>query len=300
MRLAIFLKKNSQQQQEELNLIMQEVAKLASPTAGADESLSLLENEIEKTYQIKKLTLAQLIQYKNQLDKLPEVSGSDVDAYNNVSFRGVLALRVEEQIKIKQIEQCKLLCTAYMESLQKEMPSLKKEMPSLKKEMPSLKKDKVLSWNEKVSVAVINEEGVKIVGDTQLKDREKYVFLKLTKEKYKIIKAAIKVLENDKPNEEKLADFKTILKDNEATLSAVRIDSKNEKYKQISTLFLINIYRVLFGTKGSQLVKEAEKMGIKERFSEQKDRLIRQKSEDCAVTSSKTSESEGGLKAPRQ
>lgn len=290
MSLDIFFKKNSQQQQEELNLIMQEVAKLASPTAGADESLSLLENEIEKTYQIKKLTLAQLIQYKNQLDKLPEVSGIGIDAYNNVSFRGVLAVRIEEQI---QIEQCKLLCTAYMESLQKEMPSLKKEMPSLKK-------DKVLSWNEKVSVAVMDEEGVKIVGDTQLKDREKYVFLKLTKEKYKIIKAAINVLENDKPNEEKLADFKTILKDNEATLSAVRIDSKNEKYKQISTLFLINIYRVLFGTKGSQLVKEAEKMGIKERFSEQKDRLIRQKSEDCAVTSSKTSESEGGLKAPRQ
>lgn len=283
MSLDIFFKKNSQQQQEELNLIMQEVAKLASPTAGADESLSLLENEIEKTYQIKKLTLAQLIQYKNQLDKLPEVSGIGIDAYNNVSFRGVLAVRIEEQI---QIEQCKLLCTAYMESLQKEMPSLKK--------------DKVLSWNEKVSVAVMDEEGVKIVGDTQLKDREKYVFLKLTKEKYKIIKAAINVLENDKPNGEKLADFKTILKDNEATLSAVRIDSKNEKYKQISTLFLINIYRVLFGTKGSQLVKEVKKMGIKERFSEQKDRLIRQKSEDCAVTSSKTSESEDSLKAPRQ
>ena len=172
------------------------------------------------------------------LPEIPRYARNDVLLFNGTAVFGALDYIVNEKIlelvNEKILEQCKKICNDYLNSLDKDMHITFK--------------------------------------DTECSASG---FQKLTMHKYNIVKKAVEKL-ND-PNQElsfenKIASFQEVLTnpENAKILAKNRNSFAKEAAMQIGSLFLVNLYRMIAGTKGANLINilgiQNKQMSLKERL----------------------------------
>jgi hypothetical protein len=236
--LSAILEIGSDKRQEAINDICSVVAKKVQRHASAEEALDALSEHLKEKYHVSGMTLEELNVYKSAIESLIESLSNGAkfgaDEFNATQFFGALDYIVNEKINEKILEQCKKICNDYLNSLDKDTHRTFK--------------------------------------DTECSASG---FQKLTKHKYKIVKEAVEKL-ND-PNQElsfenKIASFQKVLTnpENAKILAKNRNSFAKEAAMQIGSLFLVNLYRMIAGTKGANLINilgiQNKQMSLKERL----------------------------------
>jgi hypothetical protein len=232
--LSAILEFGSDERQKAINGICSVVAKKVEGNASGGEALDALSEHLKEKYHVSGMTLEELNVYKSAIESLIESlsNGAEfgADVFNATQFFGALVYIVNEKI----LEQCKKICNDYLNSLDKDTHRTFK--------------------------------------DTECSASG---FQKLTKHKYKIVKEAVEKL-ND-PNQElsfenKIASFQKVLTnpENAKILAKNRNSFAKEAAMQIGSLFLVNLYRMIAGTKGANLINilgiQNKQMSLKERL----------------------------------
>ena len=141
---------------------------------------------------------------------------------------------LKEDSQLDNLEKCKKICEDYV---------------------ASLKKDLSIVWHE--------ESGCPGVSQSH--------FQKLTREKIGIVREAIKALDHPtNSQEQKIYSFQEVLEkpENAKILASYRNHWAIEALKQVGSLFLINVYRMLVGTKGANLITILKQINIKNSLNE--------------------------------
>jgi len=240
--LSAILEFGSAKRQKAINDICSVVAQKARIDADGDESLDALSEYLKEKYDVSGMTLEELNVYKSAIKSLIKSliespsNGAKygADEVNTTLFFGALDYIVNEKINEKILEQCKKICNDYLNSLDKDTRRTFK--------------------------------------DTECSASG---FQKLTKHKYKIVKEAVEKLNDPNQNlsfENKIASFQKVLTnpENAKILAKNRNSFAKEAAMQIGSLFLVNLYRMIAGTKGANLINilgiQNKQMSLKERL----------------------------------
>ena len=232
--LSAILEFGSDTRQKAINDICSDVAKKVQSHASGDDALDALSKHLKEKYHVSGMTLEELNVYKSAIESHLESLSNGVEfganVFNATQFFGALDYIVNEKI----LEQCKKICNDYLNSLDKDMHITFK--------------------------------------DTECSASG---FQKLTMHKYNIVKEAVEKLNDPDQKlsfENKIASFQKVLTnpENAKILAKNRNSFAKEAAMQIGSLFLVNLYRMIAGTKGANLINilgiQNKQMSLKERL----------------------------------
>ena len=232
--LSAILELDSDKRQKAINDICSDVAKKVRKDASGEEALDALSEHLKEKYHVSGMTLEELNVYKSAIESLIESLSNGAkfgpNEFNATQFFGALDYIVNEKI----LEQCKKICNDYLNSLDKDMHRTFKDT--------------------KCSASG---------------------FQKLTKHKYEIVKEAVEKLNDSNQKlsfENRIASFQQVLTtpENAKILAKNRNSFAKEAAMQIGSLFLVNLYRMIAGTKGANLINilgiQNKQMSLKERL----------------------------------
>lgn len=245
-KLSAILECRSDKRQKSINDICKAVDQKLEQDAGAEETLYTFAEYLKEEYDISRMTLEELNVYKSKIESLtnsilashPSTQELGQDGANVAHFFTSLDCIVKEEIEQKQplhLEQCKKICNDYLTSLEKDLHGAST--------------------------------------DTEDSASE---FEELTRQKHRIVTKAVQKLNNPDQElgfEEKIASFQKVLTDpkNAKILAKNRNSFAKEAAMQIGSLFLVNLYRMIAGTKGANLINI---LGIQNKQMSMKERLL--------------------------